>query len=150
MAQPDWAPVTSGVPQCSVVEPVLVVIYINDIDVWLNNFISKFVGDTKIGNSTITDLDSTSLQEDLRKYWNGLKHGKCLFNVNKCHILQIDTRNQKSEYQVNGIKLKSAQCFKDLGITIAPSFKFSQQCKDAAGKADRMLGYINRNFSFKN
>ena len=72
------------------------------------------------------------------------------FNINKCHILQIGTRNQKFNYEKNGVKLESVQCIKDLGVLIASSLKFSQQCKDAAGKANRMLGFINRNFSFKN
>ncbi len=51
---------------------------------------------------------------------------------------------------MNGIKLESVQYVKDLGVSIPSSFKFSQQCKDAAGKANRMLGFIDRNFSFKN
>ncbi len=51
---------------------------------------------------------------------------------------------------MNGVKLESVQCVKDLGVTIASSLKFSQQCKDAAGKANRMLGFINTNFSFMN
>ncbi len=51
---------------------------------------------------------------------------------------------------MNGTKLESVQCVKDLGVSVASSLKFSQQCKDAAGKANRMLGFINRNFSFKN
>ncbi len=38
---------------------------------------------------------------------------------------------------------------KDLGVSVASSLKFSQQCKDAAGKANRMLNFINRNISFK-
>ncbi len=50
---------------------------------------------------------------------------------------------------MNGTKLESVQCVKDLGVSIASNLKFSQQCKDAAGKANRMLGFINRNFSFK-
>ncbi len=66
--------------------------------------------------------------------------------VNKCHILQIGIRNQKSEHEMNGIKLESMQCLKDIAITIASSLKFSQQCKDGAGKANRMLDFINKNF----
>ncbi len=61
-----------------------------------------------------------------------------LYNVNNCHILQVGTRNQKFHYETNGTKLESVPCVKDLGITIASSVKFSQQCKDAAGKANRM------------
>ncbi len=71
------------------------------------------------------------------------------FNVNKCHILHVGTRNQKFDYEMNGVKLNSAQCVKDLSVSIASNLKFPQQCKDAAGKANRMLGFINRNFSFK-
>ncbi len=51
---------------------------------------------------------------------------------------------------MNGTKLESVQCVKDLRVCITSSLKFSQQCKDAASKANRMLGFINRNFSFKN
>ncbi len=51
---------------------------------------------------------------------------------------------------MNGTKLESLQCVKDLGVSIVSCHKFSQQCKDAAGKANRMLAFINRNFSFKN
>ncbi len=38
---------------------------------------------------------------------------------------------------------------KDLGISIVSSLKFSQQYKDTTGKANRMLGFINRNIFFK-
>ncbi len=50
---------------------------------------------------------------------------------------------------MNGNRLKSVQCVKDLRVSVASSLKFSQQCKDAAGKANRILGFINRNISFK-
>ncbi len=72
------------------------------------------------------------------------------FNVNKCHILHVGTRNQKFDYEMNGVKLDSVQCSNDLGVSISSDLKFSQQCKSAAGKANRMLGIINKNFSFKN
>ncbi len=50
---------------------------------------------------------------------------------------------------MNGTKLESVQCIKDLGVAVVSSLKFSQQCKYAADKANRMLGFINRNISFK-
>ncbi len=140
----------SGVPQSYVLGPVLFIIYINDIDVGLSSFISNFVDDTKTKNPIITDDDRMSLLEDLRKISEWSERWEMTFNVNKCHILRIGTRNQKSEYEMNDIKLESVQCVKDLHITFASSLKFSRQYKNAAGKANRMLGYNNRNFSFKN
>ncbi len=79
----DWASVTSGVPQGSVLGPVLFIIYINDIDVGPNNFISKFADDTKIGNSIVTDHDRMSLQEDLRNISDWSQRWEMPFNVNK-------------------------------------------------------------------
>ncbi len=49
---------------------------------------------------------------------------------------------------MGGVKLESVHCVKDLGVTITSNLKFSQHCKEAACKANRMLGFINRNFSF--
>ncbi len=92
----DWTPVTSGVSQGFVLEPVLFIIYINDIDVVLNNFIAKFADDTKIGNSIITDHDRMSIQEDLRKISEWSQRWERPFNVNKCHILQVGIRNKKN------------------------------------------------------
>ncbi len=69
------------------------------------------------------------------------------FNVNKCHILHVGKRNQKFDYEMNGVKLDSVQCVKDLGVSIASNLKFSQESKDAASKANRMLAFINKNFS---
>ncbi len=145
----DWDSVTNGVPQGSVLGPFLFKIYMNDTDVGLNNFISKFADDAKIGNWMITDHDRMSLQEDLRRIKEWCHRRETAFNVKEFHILQKGTRNQKFEYEMNDTKLKTAQCVKDLGVPIASRLKFSQQCKDAAGKASRMPGFINRNFSFK-
>ncbi len=51
---------------------------------------------------------------------------------------------------MSGVKLESVQCVKDLGVMIVLNLKFSQHCKEAACEANRMLGFINVNFSFKN
>ncbi len=72
------------------------------------------------------------------------------FDVNKCHIFQVGTRNQKLYYEMNCIKTKSLQCVKDLSGTIVLNRKFSQQCKDTTGKTNRMQGSMNRNLFVRN
>ncbi len=104
----------------------------------------------KLGNSIFTDCDRMILEENLRKISEWSQRWEININVNKCQILQVGTRNPKFEFEMNATKLESVQCVKDLDVTIASSLKFSQQCKDAAEKAIRMLGFINRNFSFTN
>ncbi len=69
------------------------------------------------------------------------------FNVNKCHILHVGRRNQKFDYEMIGVKIYRV---KDFSVSIASNHKFSLQCKDAASKTKRMLGFLNRKFSFKN
>ncbi len=120
--------------------------YINDNDVGLNNFISKFADDTKIGNSIITHHDRMSFQEDLRKISEWSQKWEMPFNVNKCYVLQVGTRYQVFDSEMDGTKIENVQCAKDLGVTIASSLKFSQQCKETAGKTKRILGFMNRNF----
>ena len=61
----DWALVTSGVLQGSVLVLILFKIVINDIDVGLNNLIAKFADDTQMRNSMISDHDKQNLQEEL-------------------------------------------------------------------------------------
>ncbi len=70
-------------------------------------------------------------------------------NVDKCQVLHVGIRNKKFDYEMRGVKLKSVQCTKDLGVKIASNLKFLQQCIDAANRANRMLGFIKRNFLFK-
>ncbi len=73
------------------------------------------------------------VQEDLRRISEWSQRWEMPFNVNKCNILQVGTRNLKNEYEMNGTKLESAQ-----------------YVQDAVSKANRMLGFINKNFSLKN
>ncbi len=65
-------------------------------------------------------------------------------------ILQLGTRNLKYDYEMSGKKLESVHCVKDLGVMIAANLELSQQCKEAEGKVNGILGFIKRNFSFRN
>ncbi len=87
-------------PKGLVLGPVLFIIKVNDIDGGLDNIISKFADDTKIDNSIITDHDRISLQEDLKKISEWSQRWEMPFNVNKRHILQASTRNNKKKLNI--------------------------------------------------
>ncbi len=97
---------------------------INDIDVGLNRLITKFADDTKIGNSVISDRDRQSLQDYLNKISAWSARWEMPFNVKKCHILQVSTRNLKYVYEMSGEKLESVHRVKGLGVTITSNLKF--------------------------
>ncbi len=48
------------------------------------------------------------------------------FNINKCQILQVGSRNIMNEYEMRGVKIKSLHSVKDLGVTVTSNLKFSQ------------------------
>ncbi len=48
-----------------------------------------------------------------------------------------------------GVKLKSVQCANDLGVKIVTNLKFPQQCNTFVNKVNRMLGFTERNVSFR-
>ncbi len=68
------------------------------------------------------------------------------FNANKCHILHLGTRDEKFEYEMNGVKIDSVQCVKDLGVSIASNLKIFQQCKDAVSKVSSSAGLYKQEF----
>ena len=148
-ATSDWTDVTSGVPQGSVLGPVLFLIYINDIDCNLNNIISKFADDTKIGKSVISQTDRLSLQNDLNNIVSWSEQWQMPFNVDKCQVLHVGRLNKNFNYHMAGSNLNTADKIKDLGVTITSNLKFTQQCINSANKANRMLGFIKRNFTYK-
>ncbi len=61
----DWLQVSSGVPQGSVLGPLLFLIYINDLDCGITLNISKFADDTKLGGKAFTNGDCEVIQRDL-------------------------------------------------------------------------------------
>ena len=146
----DWTAVTSGVPQGSVLGPLLFLIYINDLDVGLSAFVSKFADDTKLGINAADPLAVESLRRDLSTIGEWSNVWQMPFNVDKCHVLHVGSGNRKENYSLLGSPLSPVQQERDLGVVIKADLKFSAQCVAAEQKAHKMLGYIKRVFRYRN
>jgi len=80
--------VLSGVPHGSVLGPILFLIFINDLDYDITNWVLKFADDTKIfGSDCNHQSDYMKFQEDLNRLFSWTKDWQMLFNVEKCKIM---------------------------------------------------------------
>ena len=91
-----------------------------------------------------------TLQEDLKKIGDWSTKWQLPFNVDKCKVMHIGHRNPQSSYNLLGNSIECTDTEKDLGVVISNDLKFSKQCIEAEKKAQRMLGYIKRQFGFRN
>ena len=143
----DWLSVTSGVPQGSVLGPVLFIVYINDLDEDIANFVLKFADDTKVYcNVSPTDNTST-LQGDLDTMYDWSVKWQMYFNADKCKCLHLGHNNPAIDYHVGGKHVVNVQSERDLGVTLGNSLNGSLQCAKVVGTANRILSSINRTFS---
>ena len=145
----DWISVTSSVCQGSVLGPILFIIFINDIDGCIENFITtmlKFADDTKVVSRIRDRNDSVNLQAIIDNLWQWANSWAMQFNVDKCKILHIGNSNPGWQYTMNGQLLESVAEEKDLGIIMNSTAKPSVQCAMAVKKANQMLGLILRTF----
>ena len=142
----NWMPVTSGVPQGSVLGPLLFIIYINDLGLGLVSKISKFADDTKLGTRADNEGAIKQLQKDLEKIGEWSEKWQMPFNLDKCKVMHIGHKNISCNYNLLGKEIESCQQEKDLGVIITHDLQFSKQCIEVEKKAQKLLGYIKRQF----
>ena len=145
----DWSDVLSGVPQGSVLGPVLFLIYINDIDAGLTSRLLKFADDTKLFRAVTNRNDIDLLQDDLNKLCNWSKDWLMPFNVDKCKIMHVGRGVTSNEYFMHASKLIDVDNECDLGVIIQNDLKVSSQCNKVCKTANRILGMISRTFIYK-
>ena len=149
--------VTSGVPQGSVLGPILFLIFINDLPTELLTKLSLFADDSKLFARILTNKPtpgdgngSRTLQEDLDKVAMWAEKWKMEFNVDKCKIMHLGYNNPGVPYRMGNAVLETTEEEKDLGILIDNKLDFGKHIRTIVARANRVLGMVRVSFACMN
>ena len=144
-----WCDVLSGVPQRSVLGPILFIIFINDMPDKITSMVHLFADDTKITLRLTNQNQTNALQNDIDRLYEWSNRWNLRFNVAKCKTMHIGYHNDKHIYQMGSgesrMDLNQVTSEKDLGITFQDDLQFTKHLADKV-KANSILGLINRSF----
>ena len=140
--------VTSGVPQGTVLGPLLVFLYINDLPDNLSTGVRLFADDCILYTPIRTQNDFSLLQNDLLKLQKWQDTWLMKFNPDKCYPMTLATRTPTSNmYTFCGQTLTSVNSHCYIGIHLSNTLNWTNQTKVASTKAQQTLGVIRRNLN---
>jgi len=131
---------------CSVLGPLLFIVYINDTDDQINSRLLKFADDTKIYFKVNSPENIERLKEDLCKLVSWSKEWQMLFSVEKCKVMHLGYDNPHASYFMDGNRLQVVSEERDLGVIMSEDLKLEKQCVVVVKQGNKMLGMIKRNF----
>jgi hypothetical protein len=143
--------VLSGVPQGSVIGPLLFLVLIGDIDVAIkSSFLSSFADDTRVGKGIKNLNDANDLQCDLQTVFKWAFDNNMKFNNTKFELLQyglnVNLKETTNYYGPDGTQINSKTHVKDLGVTMSNNGTFSEQINKICQSARDMCSWILRTF----
>ena len=139
-------PVPSGVPQGSLLGPVLFLLYINDITDHIQSTMRLFADGSIVYREITNTCDHALLQQDLTSLCEWAETWQRNFNITKCYHLGITNKVVpfSHNYLTNDIVIAKLACIKYLGVTITHNLNWNQHCDNICSKANSTLGLLRR------
>ena len=141
--------VLSGVPQGTVLGPLMFLLYINDMpsQVQRDTRCRLFADDSLLYRVIDSTLDQVQLQQDLKNLEKWALDWGMVFNPSKCHVMHINggRTHRPYLYQLCGVLLKSVTQERYLGVILTQSLSWSTHISQVSVKANQNLGFIKRN-----
>ena len=142
--------VLSGVPQGSVIGPLLFSIYVNDLPSVVSSQVLLFADDVKLFCPIVNQQSNFQLEQDLLLLKEWSMKWLLNFNIVKTFVTHLGNSNPCHTYYMDGQPLQVVSEHKDLGIIVDSSLKFHSQATSAINKANRLLGLIKKSFNTLN
>ena len=141
--------VISGVPQGSVLGPLLFLIYINDLPDSINHSTSRLYADDCLLYKPIRSyMDCDTLQADLNRLQDWENKWKKEFHPSKCQVLRVTNKRNPidGQYNIHGHPLEEVNSAKYLGVHIDKKLSFNTHIDATVKKANSVCAYLHRNF----
>ena len=137
-------PVTSGVPQGSVLGPTLFIYYINDLPEVTTTLSKLFADDTKAYSKMEDTTDRDNLQSGISSMDKWTLEWLLKFNEEKIHALHLGKNNPNYDYYIgeNNTLINTSTLEKDLGVFIDPELNFEDHIINVTKKARKISSLI--------
>ena len=145
--------VVSGVPQGSVLGPLLFLIYIDDITSTSfseGSTLNLFADDMLLYKIIKSQQDLDQLQSDVNRIQDWVSFNHLTFNPTKCKSMFISRKRnsiQPLSLHLNGVPLEQVESFKYLGVFLSSDMSWSTHIDSVCSKARKLVGLLYRRFS---
>ena len=133
----DWAPAVSGVPQGTVLGPLLFFLHINDITADIESEIRLFADNCVCYREIKDKEDTLKLQRDIDRLGNWARKWGMRFQPVKCNMMQLTRKHLnkiQASYTLEGTVLENVDNIKYLGVTITNDLKWNTHISNICTK----------------